>query len=110
MTLTEFLLARIADDEGGAHDAMSGEVMGGHPVPTFDLELSQELVTGFTGFLEIHPGRVLAECEAKRRIVEMCTPFGWTEDGEPIGSSYVDAWWEALQNLALPYAKHPDYD
>jgi hypothetical protein len=41
------------------------------------------------------PARVLAECAAKRRIVEMYAG----QHGQP----YV------LHFLALPYADHPDY-
>jgi hypothetical protein len=80
MTLAEFLLARIADDEAEA-------------------KLMQRR----------YEKRVLAECDAKRRIVK-----AW-RDG-PAGS---DAWfsddtgWDGIawcvQVLALPYKDHPDY-
>lgn len=49
-TLTEFLLARIAEDE----DAVRGYSFGGEPIPGDCWS----------------PERVLAECEAKRRIVQ----------------------------------------
>lgn len=61
------------------------------------------------------PARVLAECEAKRRIVAL-------HDGAHECSVYVRgevdncAWVErgdscsTLRLLALPYADHPDYD
>lgn len=44
------------------------------------------------------PARVLAECEAKRRIVE------WASDGE--GEFH---WSTVLAPLAAVYADHPDY-
>lgn len=52
------------------------------------------------------PARVLAECEAKRRIVEEVYPaleleFGGAYRGEPATL--------LLQLLALPYADHPDF-
>lgn len=60
MTITEFLLARIAEDEAEA-------------VRVHDIECS--IHRGFAddrGDCDCHdPARVLAECEAKRRIVEM---------------------------------------
>ena len=63
-TLTEFLLARIAEDEA----------------------------------------RVLAECEARRRIVEIAKS---SESGEVGWYLTFDL---ALKAITLPYADHPDYD
>ena len=59
LTLTEFLLARIAEDEAEARKAG----------PMWRNEWSAEDVD-VTLHIERHdPARVLAECEAKRRIV-----------------------------------------
>ena len=44
-----------------------------------------------------HINRVLADCEAKRRIVEVATAHGTLQSIE------------ILSLLALPYADHPDY-
>lgn len=73
MTLTEFLLARIAEDEAvalaaqGEPDAVSsyllGFLQGSHLSP------GDRLVA--------HPARVRAECEAKRRIVGL-HDAGWS--------------------------------
>jgi hypothetical protein len=82
MILTEFLLARIAEDEEPARMAAEGWVSG-------------------DGMLEMgcwDEKRVLAECEAKRRIVKMA-------EGQ---DSYPTA--VILNALALPYADHPDLD
>jgi hypothetical protein len=87
-TLVEFLLTRIAEDEARAkyddphwadckHFVMFSE--GGLPC-SCGLE-----------------SRLLAECEAKRRIVEDAT------DVPTISMRRV------LRLLALPYADHPDY-
>lgn len=95
MTLTEFLLARIAVDKRIASAAV-GE-------PSDD--------TGTLGFLQgsalsegdrivAHPTRVLAECKAKRRIVE------YRDEVEPWITSDMDV---VLGYLAVPYAEHPDY-
>lgn len=72
MILTEFLLARIAEDEDG---------------PFFNAW---------------HVGRVLAECEAKRRIVDR-TQGPVAHAGQDIERRAV------LSLLAAPYADHPDY-
>lgn len=98
MTITEFLLAQIAEDEAEARDD------DGTPTPV--------------GMWD--PDRVLAECEAKRRIVQehdltdyngkpscwLCAPeFSWgkepTPDEQPCGT---------LRALASVYADRPDFD
>ena len=87
MTLTEFLLARIAEDERHARKLAETDQ---RPVLALAVTVN-------------HPQRILAECEAKRRIVE------WATDGDhsrvlPFDERFV------LATLALPYADHPDYD
>ncbi len=81
-TLAGFLLARVAEDE------------------TYVRHLRQS-VSGIS-HQESGPmgaARVLAECEAKRQIVEM-----WWHS-----RPHDDGWYQALQNIALPYASHVDY-
>lgn len=110
VTLTEFLLARIAEDEELA-DRVEFRPYVGEGVP-------QSL-----------QGRVLAECEAKRRIVESCRPVypvfyresvrrlceERNETSVPI-EAVGDAMWphdaaeDTLRALASVYADHPDYD
>lgn len=48
-----------------------------------------------------HPARVLAECAAKRHIIQLVLGIGIVD------GFALDA--EVLQTLALPYADHPDY-
>ena len=58
------------------------------------------------------PARVLAECDAKRRIVERLGSYLSSEhDPEPEGAWKLldDHAWATLYDLALPYADHPDY-
>jgi len=103
MTLTEFLLARIAEDEASAPYAISS------------------LTEAGSALVRYSPARVLAECEAKRQIVEehpivrhvflgmtaeegceRCNwnrDYGWDEGGPCL----------TLRLIALPYAYHPDY-
>jgi hypothetical protein len=96
MTLADFLLARIAEDEGWA---------GGIHEEDCDPP----------GCTCGDPARVLAECEAKRRIVELhdrgheCSQYD--HHGEVDSCTYAHDFDDCstLRLLALPYASHPDY-
>lgn len=123
MTLTDFLLARIAEEERVATESLrSGrERYPGEPdfVGTFNgLEFDR-------GWLQVGPGRVLAECAAKRAQVKMHAP--WLDDSvsdcqecghgsvnrEDDGGDYFDpVEWPCptIRHLAAVYAGHPDYD
>ena len=126
MTIVEFLLARIAEDEelwSLARDARLG-FTAGNTVPAV---LPQSLA-----------GRMLADCEAKRRIVELHRSWPVLVEREPtfeqVGgmdsltfrASQQLAWMTdreyrakfgsepptapMLAALAEVYADHPDYD
>ncbi|GIG27172.1 DUF6221 family protein [Cellulomonas denverensis] len=98
--LTEFLLARIAEDEYEAHQALG----------LLGIESEWHTVGALRGrgltradAEHVHrwsSRRVLAECGAKRRIVATIT------EHERIGYDYAGP---ILELLALPYADHPDY-
>jgi hypothetical protein len=150
LTLTDFLLARIAEDEAVARAASPGEwatqVMqhvnhdpegewltvevvreddddeeladfGGMEVISYGTRVepgghSQENAEHIARH---DPARVLAECEAKRRIVTTLAPFLRHRDwGDELGygASQSDddkrARW-VFRVLAQPYAGHPDY-
>jgi hypothetical protein len=82
--LADFLLARIAEDEA--------EIAAGHDFATLDS-------SGWMGHAATWGReRALAECAAKRRIVEKCT------ESYPLN---VDEGPWILRELALPYAGHP---
>ena len=95
LTLTDFLLARIAEDQArvrpGVHEPESwcDRAEGVH----------------------YESARVRAECEAKRRIIAACLLR--IEDGEDGLGNIVTSGGHLgeaiLQALALPYADHPDY-
>lgn len=93
MTLSDFLLARIAEDEA----ALQADLVG-REFP--------------------NPRRFAAECEAKRRIVEV---HGIRRDVDEMdycdscadwygGSAAPFAWpCPTLRDVAHPYADHPDF-
>lgn len=126
MTLTEFLLDRIHEDEAAALNvpdgpwfaanieemAPNGHVVLGPLVDPADPE-SYSWVLGADSDQEISqyvarfdPARVLAECQAKRRIVEHEQDRP-EKDFRPLPPEVDTA---VLRLLALPHSDHPDYD
>lgn len=112
VTLADFLLARIAEDESDWRAVEARPVV--------------QLLHG----KPIAP-RMIAECEAKRRIVEVhhphdhggdhgdavfCDECQWDhgDDSPRIDNQPVENFGSnpcrTLAALALPYADHPDYD
>jgi len=83
MTITEFLEARIAEDEAEAKWVEAEGDHGSSPVQ--------------------HPSRVLAECAAKRAMVDLYRNgvMGEIFDGEK--------WTNPLAPLAAAYKDHADY-
>lgn len=82
MDITEFLLARVAEEEAVEPD---------------DIDSGMCATYGGTHYPQ---ARVLAECKAKRAIVTMLYE---TTDYAP----YIED--QVLRNLAAVYADHPDY-
>lgn len=97
MTLADFLLARIAEDEASARGRqMQVAAQFGKHDPVSDRIAGQPW-----------PARVLAESEAKRRIVEMYIHLRSPAVFDPMGAHVGLG--RSLRLLALPYAEHPDY-
>ena len=109
MTLTEFLTARIDEDEAAARpfrnalgdvkpwrcDEVGGKV---RQVGQQEFGLPDVVSESDTHLTAVHiarhdPARILAECEAKRQLIERV--------GNPD--------WAGFRILALPHADHPDY-
>jgi hypothetical protein len=90
MTLTEFLTARLDEDEADAR----GDDGSPTPIGMWD------------------PDRVLAEVAAKRAIVDMAGRSFVPSDAEVVpGMSPTQTMaWLNLTYLAALYADHPDYD
>jgi hypothetical protein len=126
VTLIEFLRARLDDDEATARAAD----------PEWRTEHTRYHLAALddepAGHIARHnPARVLAEVDAKRRIVDHhaitvkkanIAPYNW-QTGDPQPAEYdvtceICGWVGGLptsgcltlQLLALPYADHPDYD
>ena len=109
MTLTEFLLARIAEDESAVEDWPIDGPWGAHPDGGM-------WVDSYARPIYAPRARVLAEVEAKRRIVEDVHFDGSGDYVQPWCSTcsddenLVDLPCQTLRLLALPYADHPDCD
>jgi hypothetical protein len=110
LTLAEFLLARIAEDEADARAASrvretrTGDtwkaVRGRHGLDRITRTggaVGDVMVETARHVARHDPARVLAECEAKRRIVDL-SKHGCGDDYERVQRA-----------LALPYAEHLDY-
>lgn len=99
MRLTEFVLARLSEDEESAREWAADE-------GAYIWDRSP-----------VDPTRMLAECEAKRRIVEAHKPYrriyglGCDVCLQPRHLPADAPGWPCLtlRLLALPYADHPDY-
>lgn len=128
MDIAEFLLARIAEREEVARKATQGrwklwgmQVLA-DPVGNSDLDDAVQVAvttheTGLRTFNAEHiaywdPARVLAGCEAKRKIVERyCLARTVAYEAPEKGEHLVYA---ALHGVVLahvqPYSDHPDFD
>ncbi len=106
MDITAFLLARITEDEAVAHEVLAqtegfqAEVATGSEADV--ARCGDNLEVSYT----ISSARVLAECEAKRRIVERHAPY----DNIQVRRQTRTLARDTLLALALPYADHADYD
>jgi hypothetical protein len=132
LTLAEFLLARIDEDEAFARRALQdwawedetglfhddadwvvdapGAVWSSHG--RFPVAGPPPGHMWFTGdhLARWDPARVLAECDAKRRVMDAALDDAEDRDGEwgagrGANRERILVW----QLLALPYADHPDY-
>lgn len=98
MTITEFLLARIAKDEQAAKDAGT-DAMTGWRWKAWPEDAHAEV----QALVLTHSRRTLAECEAKRRILD--AHLGCDDVSYSDASTCPD-----LRIVAAIYADHPDYD
>jgi hypothetical protein len=101
-TLTDFLLARIAEDEAVAREKTMQTPM------DCALEWDSDRDYG-ERYLMVDPARVLAECEARRRIVERAEHLHNPEGDTGVAAAFGEAVY-ICAILAAVYADHPDYD
>jgi hypothetical protein len=131
VTLTEFLLSRIAEDECDARDATpgpwrwltvdeQGQAMGQRNIRAdgdipvmvglIDFPIDQRHIARHD------PARVLAECEAKRAAIKAAWGDHLQIEGEwgyGKGSDQLEAendQPDVVKYLAAVYSDHPDYD
>lgn len=149
MTITEFLLARITEDEdvaiaaatsynkawhygdepAGMSWASDGGMVGNDATNLWDCEGSDTLCAApevATHMARHDPSRVLAECKAKRALVDIHT-LKDAGSGKSIDPDHREVgcetcnwdtsyWWleygpcETLKALAAVHADHPDYN
>jgi hypothetical protein len=108
ITLTVFLLARITEDEAVAREtAVEWErvpwTTGAARVEPPVNSTAWADVDGYLPHVALDHRRVLAECEARRRILELA---GDGPRHEWVSTLTIET---VLRALALPYANHPDY-
>lgn len=135
--LTQFLMARIAEDEHEARIAISAVALLDQGAGVDGLPETSALVAQYgaqvreANPLPWSPARIIAECQAKRRIVELhhphdhggehgtatfCEQCQWDhgDDGPRIDNQPVENFGanpcSTLVALAQVYAGHPDYD
>ena len=131
MTLTEFLLARIAEDEAVARAVIEADYSDGiwhwdmHrakpyrsalvdnrgvvvlPPKNDDVYPSKNVADHIARH---NPARVLAECEAKRRIVGMFESREEQAHESNAVAAHATGLLLAMKCLATVYADHPDFD
>lgn len=102
MTLVEFLQARLDEDERAAQAGQHSQVA--------TMVAKQSGKQNVLNFWHRHdPARVLAEVDAKRRILDTWECENQDRDRHVEGETRAWLMDEVLQALALPYASHPDY-
>ena len=112
--LATFLLARIAEDEAVARAASEFGNSSWQPGEAHRWKLNDQDDLPMTEAESAHiarhdPARVLAECAAKRALVERDArqvSYVFAGPGEP---PTREEGTDTLRLLALPYADHPDY-
>jgi hypothetical protein len=101
VTLVEFLLARVAEDEEVAQAARKDEQfvygtdrwyqpVGGNGCPQPTVSMA--------------PHRAVADCAARRAIIELQDSLAARMDDR-----YWDAVWDVLRLLVEPFKTHPDF-
>jgi len=128
MSIVEFLLARIGDDELIARETadafpepyevadrghMARLYWNGADFPTMKVEQDETPNGDGDPGAPLHhlarfgPARVRRECAAKRELLDMADPYDFADDGGTGMSVHAH---RIHRILAAVYADHPDYD
>jgi hypothetical protein len=113
--LTAFLLARIAEDEAEARDTLNDALVPWNEAGQILYRAGWHAERASNHIDRWNPVRVLAECEAKRRIVEYHIE---QRDRATRGDERDRALWSVavhqtatvVETMVQVYADHPDYD
>ena len=118
--LAAWLLAQIDADERIAERALDVSTDLGHQASWSSFSATDVLDEAVAHLEAWSPGRVLAECEAKRRIVDLhpvvgddvCDTCVVGKRGYPLHPHSTPERWPCgtLRALALPYADRPGYE
>ena len=107
MTLTEFLEARIAEEEDVARAALGASGRSSWRAKSYrvvvddgDFEVAAAAVPTAAHMARHDPTRVLAECEAKREVIAICVSM---VHPARIGDAI-------MVQLAAVHSAHADYD
>ena len=96
-TITDFILARVAEDERAAHYAMTRD-------PLNDRDTEGWWIGHYQHYTRHDPARVVAQCEAIRRVVLSCSEMQMS--GVEM-AAYLAT--QTIRTLALAHADHPDF-
>ncbi|ASN20719.1 DUF6221 family protein [Arthrobacter sp. YN] len=118
--IVEFLLARIAEDDAAAQAAAdspsrAGPYWGNTFREVFGLRLAPVGTTVASSYADHiarnNPARVLAECAAKRRVIELTDDVAWLDSAltSEMGGKDEGSADSILYALAAVYSDHPDY-
>lgn len=118
VTIADFLLARIAEDEEDALAADGTRWIHSDKIVTFEAlgpdgdyvdassPISVDTRANGWHIVRWSPERALAECEAKKALVERASSEARTTAQLVTTANLAEY---TLRALALPYAAHPDY-
>jgi hypothetical protein len=116
MTLADFLLARVAEDEAAIEGTAANEfVRTGESFSARFMSYESDHTYQDSAYVDrFDPARMLAECEAKRRIIRQYERARFavavTEAQEPFLRGVATGLDAAMIVLAQPYVDHPDYN
>lgn len=110
LTLADFLLSRIAEDEAQAQAMLSADYRreyrhsGSRAETWSNPDYSEEGIS-------LSPERMIAECEAKRDLVREHVGFGGICGTCGVMTPDTGERWpcRTLRLLSFPYLDHPDY-